>query len=109
MPVEPDSQADWQRTWHDLWEILGCKWTFHIIRVLSMNQDGYGFNEIGGEIKGITSTMLSRRLNQLEQEGVIAKSIEATSPPTSNYRLTETGEALADILLEIEQLNPSRE
>lgn len=97
---------EWQRTWHGLWDILGCKWTFHIIRLLSM--DDFGFNEMEREIHGITSTMLSRRLTQLREQGVISRTVEDTTPPSTRYSLTETGEDLAQILLKIERLNPFR-
>ncbi|MDX1744782.1 MAG: helix-turn-helix domain-containing protein [Halobacteriales archaeon] len=101
-----DDPPEWQRTWHGLWDILGCKWTFHVIRLLSM--EAHGFNEMEREIRGITSTMLSRRLKQLRREGVISRTVEDTTPPSTTYRLTETGEDLAQILLEIEDLNPFR-
>ena len=104
----PESE-DWQRTWHGLWEILHCKWTFHILRLLSTEPEGYGFNEMRRRLDGITSTMLSRRLDQLESEGILEKVTEPTSPPSSTYRLTETGRELADILRDIEALNPGRD
>ena len=99
-----DGTPEWQRTWHGLFDILGCKWTFHIIRLLSM--DDYGFNEMERTLEGITSTMLSRRLQQLQTEGILEKDIQDTSPPTTTYYLTETGRELSRILLEIEDLNP---
>lgn len=105
MILDDDQKPEWQRTWHNLWELLGCKWTFHIIRLLSMEE--FGFNEMERQIVGITSTMLSRRLKQLEEEGIISRSVEATSPPRSTYRLTEAGQELAKYLREIERLNPT--
>ena len=101
---EPAGTPEWQRTWHGLWDILGCKWTFHIIRLLSVGE--HGFNEMERNIEGITSTMLSRRLKQLEREGIISRTVESTTPPTTTYRLTETGVELARILREVERLNP---
>lgn len=99
-----ETEADWQRTWHDLWEILGCKWTFHIVRALSV--EAHGFNELERRLDDITATMLSRRLDQLEAEGIVEKSTKPTSPPSSTYRLTDTGEELARLLREIEELHP---
>lgn len=104
MPVTEDT-PEWQRTWHGLFDILGCKWTFHIIRLLAI--DSHGFNEMERTLKGITSTMLSRRLKQLEAEQIIQKTIEDTSPPSTSYHLTETGEELSQILQDIEDLNPT--
>lgn len=100
-----DQSADWQRQWHGLFDILGCKWTFHIIRLLSIEE--HGFNEMERRLDGITSTMLSRRLKQLEAEGILSKDIENTSPPSTSYSLTEVGEEMSRILKEIEDLNPT--
>ena len=103
-----EDEREWQRTWTDLWEILGCKWTFHLLRILSTETDGIGFNELQNRIDGITSTMLSRRLEQLGDERLVEKTVVPTSPPSSRYTLTEIGEELADILRRIERLNPRR-
>jgi DNA-binding HxlR family transcriptional regulator len=97
-------ELDWKREWHGLWSILSCKWTFHVLRLLLI--DDYGFNEIKRELDGITATMLSRRLTQLEDEGVVEREVIDTKPPSTRYSLTETGEELARILKQIEQLRP---
>ena len=68
--------------------------------------DAHGFNEMERSLHGITSTMLSRRLKQLETEGIVSRTVAETTPPTTTYRLTRTGEELAEILREIERLNP---
>lgn len=103
--MQENEVPEWQRTWHGLWDILGCKWTFHIIRLLSL--EPHGFNEMQRQLEGITSTMLSRRLKELEREGVVSREVVDTSPPRTNYRLTGTGRELSKILMEIEELNPT--
>ena len=100
-----EDTPEWQRTWHGLFDILGCKWTFHIVRLLSIEE--HGFNEMERRLDGITSTMLSRRLTQLEAEGILSKEVEDTSPPSTTYCLTEVGRELSRILKEIEDLNPT--
>lgn len=100
-----ESTTDWQRTWHGLWDILGCKWTFHIIRLLASGERG--FNDMERTLRGITSTMLSRRLKQLEAEGIVQKEVETTTPPSTTYRLTDTGQQLSEHLRAIEELNPT--
>lgn len=104
METGPET-PEWQRTWHGLWDILSCKWTFHIIRLLSTGE--HGFNEMERKLAGITSTMLSRRLKQLESEGIVSREVEHTAPPSTSYRLTETGAELSRILRQIEELNPT--
>lgn len=95
---------DWKREWHGLWSVLSCKWTFHVLRLLLI--DDCGFNEIKRELDGITASMLSRRLKQLESEGLVKREVLDTTPPSTNYSLTDTGEELAEILRQIEQLRP---
>lgn len=97
-------QADWQREWHGIWDVLGCKWTFHVIRLLTIKE--CGFNEMKRELDGITSTMLSRRLKDLEEAGILSRRVVEESPPKTEYRLTESGHELGDILIEIEHLGP---
>lgn len=96
--------TDWQEDWHDIWGILGCKWTFHVIRLLTIKE--CGFNEMKREIEGITSTMLSRRLKELERAELLSRRVVQESPPKTEYQLTRTGDELGEILIEIEQLTP---
>lgn len=110
MPAESSKRGrlreetrDWKQTWHDLWQVLGCKWTFHIIRLLSTGD--YGFNEMKRQLDGITATMLSRRLKQLEAEGLVSKTVIASSPPSTSYRLTADGEKLSHALRDIEEID----
>lgn len=93
---------DWQSTWHSLHALLGRKWTLHVLRLLSTG--GYGFNEMKRELDGVTATMLSRRLEELACHGLVARTVEETTPPSTTYRLTERGAAFAARLLELEGL-----
>lgn len=108
-PRSPSSTLieDWQTRWHDIWAILGNKWSFHIIRLLSDGERG--FNEMKRELEGITSTMLSRRLKQLESRGIIVREISDSSPPESSYYLTRMGSELSDSLRQMECLDLSTE
>lgn len=100
-----EDTPEWQRTWHGLFDILGCKWTFHVVRLLSI--EPHGFNEMERRLEGITATMLSRRLKQLEAEGILRREVRNTSPPSTCYHLTDVGRELSRILKEIEDLNPT--
>jgi DNA-binding HxlR family transcriptional regulator len=92
--------SDWQQSWHQLREILGSKWAFHVLRLLSDRQ--YGFNEMQRSIDGLTATMLSRRLKELQCHGFVEKHVEPTTPPSTTYELTENGEAFVGLLEEME-------
>lgn len=87
------TESDWQTTWHALHGLLGAKWSMHVLRLLDTGS--YGFNELKREIDGVTAAMLSRRLKELECHGFVDRSVEATTPPTTTYRLTEHGREFA--------------
>lgn len=88
--------------WGGIWEVLGCKWTFHVIRHLS--ERDARFNEIKRAIDGIPASTLSTRLDSLQEEGVVERRVEDSSPPAVEYALTTKGEELAAIVEDIEDL-----
>jgi DNA-binding HxlR family transcriptional regulator len=89
--------------WDGLWGVLGCKWTFHVLRLLA--EEDAQFNQIERAIEGLPSSTLSTRLKALRREGVVDRAVDETAtPPTVTYSLTEKGEELADIVAEIEAL-----
>jgi len=92
--------SDWQQSWHQLREILGSKWAFHVLRLLSDRP--YNFNEMQRAIDGVTATMLSRRLKELQCHGFVEKHVEPTTPPSTTYELTENGQEFVALLEEME-------
>jgi len=53
-------------------------------------------------IDGITATMLSRRLKELECHGFVDKHVEPTTPPSTTYELTESGQEFVQLLQQME-------
>lgn len=96
------ADRDWQSTRHALSDLLGSKWALHVVGLLS--EDAYGFNELKRELDGLTATTLSRRLAELECHGIVDRSVGATTPPTTTYRLTARGRRVADALEDLESL-----
>ncbi|WP_136718268.1 winged helix-turn-helix transcriptional regulator [Halorientalis salina] len=94
--------SGWQESWHQLREVLGSKWAFHVLRLLSDRQ--YGFNEMQRSIDGVTATMLSRRLKELQCHGFVDKHVESTTPPSTTYELTEDGREFVGVLEQMEGL-----
>ncbi|MFD1599249.1 winged helix-turn-helix transcriptional regulator [Halobellus rarus] len=92
----------WQAKWHGLQDVLGPKWTLHILRLLS--DDPYGFNAIQRELDGLTAPMLSRRLKELRCHGLVERTVADTTPPETTYSLTEQGTEIATRLRELEPL-----
>lgn len=92
----------WQATWHGLQDILGPKWTLHILRLLS--EGPHGFNAMQRELDGLTAPMLSQRLKELRCHGLVERMVAETTPPTTTYLLTEQGTEIATQLRELEPL-----
>lgn len=53
------------------------------------------------KVVGITSTMLTKCLRELEADGMVARTQTPTIPPTVEYSLTEKGSALVPALDEV--------
>ena len=85
----------------DIWEVLGKRWSLHILKNLSINGI-IRFNELKRLIPEISSTVLSQRLLELEREGLISKKIYSEIPVRVEYSLTPRTKELETIL---QQLN----
>ena len=89
--------------WDGIWEVLGCKWTFHILRLLG--DEDARFNQIKNGIEGLPASTLSTRLQRLREENVVKRDVDgASTPPSVTYSLTEKGDDLADVVAEIEAI-----
>jgi len=70
--------------------VLGKKWTLLIIRDISI----YGrdrFNLLLKSLPGIPPKVLATRLKQLEEQGLVKKTVERVSPKAVRWALTEKG------------------
>lgn len=79
---------------------LTKKWTLLIILELYKG-DNYTlrFSELKDALADITPKILSERLKELEEEGIVLKTVDATSfPVRCDYTLTESGLELIDII-----------
>ncbi|MGH8129690.1 MAG: winged helix-turn-helix transcriptional regulator [Steroidobacteraceae bacterium] len=69
--------------------VLGGAWTTSLIWKLS--GDPRRFGELQRDIPGISPKMLTRRLRQLEEKGVVVREVVHSSPPSVEYSLSELG------------------
>jgi DNA-binding HxlR family transcriptional regulator len=76
---------------------LGDKWTTLIVIVLALRP--HRFSEIRRAIPDISKRMLTQTLRDLERDGLIARRVFPTKPPSVDYRLTELGESLLEPLV----------
>jgi DNA-binding HxlR family transcriptional regulator len=75
---------------------LGDKWTTLIVCLLSLRAQR--FSEIGRAIPDISKRMLTQTLRDLERDGLVARRVYPTKPPSVDYRLTPLGLSLLEPL-----------
>ena len=81
---------------------LGGAWTPNVIWYL--REGPRRFNELRGDVAGISAKVLSGRLQRLEVDGVVDRRVMPTAPPTVEYELTELGRELlpaVDAIVEV--------
>ncbi|MCQ1538769.1 helix-turn-helix transcriptional regulator [Methanocalculus taiwanensis] len=84
---------------------ISKKWTLLIILELYKG-DEYTrrFSELRASLDGITPKVLSERLKELEDEGIITRNVDATTfPVRSEYTLTESGLDLVGLIRDIKR------
>ncbi len=81
---------------HSAIELIGKRWTGAIITV--MLQGATRFCEIREGIPGISDRLLTERLKELEDNGIVVRTVTDARPPQVAYRLTEKGLALGPVL-----------
>lgn len=86
-------------------DIIGKRWTILIILELHKGDIRWKrYSEIKRQITDITPKMLSARLKELEDEGIIKKNIDSSQFPVKcEYRLTKAGEDFIEITKSIKQ------
>jgi DNA-binding HxlR family transcriptional regulator len=80
-------------TFHRAAELIGRRWTGAIIFVLLKSRCRYA--TLRDAIPDITDRMLSERLQELEAEGIIDRTVIPDTPVRVEYSLTKKGRALA--------------
>ncbi|MFT4311330.1 MAG: winged helix-turn-helix transcriptional regulator [Candidatus Woesearchaeota archaeon] len=73
-----------------LFNFISRKWTLNILKHLSDNGTKR-FNELLLEIKGINPRILSSRLKDLEELGLIFKTKFNETPPRVDYSISNSG------------------
>ncbi len=73
--------------------LLERRWT--LATIYACASGAVRFNEFRQSLPGVSPTTLSERLDQLEKDGVVKRTLVAGRPPHSEYRLTARGERLA--------------
>lgn len=82
----------------DALDLLSGKWK--IIIIMALLQGGRTrFKELQRQVGSVTGKVLSKELKELEQNGIITRTVRDTSPITVEYELTAYGATLKDAMI----------
>lgn len=84
---------------HNAVELIGKRWAGAILWALT--ERPHYFAELSLAIPGLSDRLLSRRLRELEAEGLVERSVHDGSPARVSYALTEKGTALEPAIREL--------
>ncbi len=76
--------------------VLGKKWTGLLIRVLLGGPKR--FSDFRQQIPDLSDRLLSERLKELEELGLVERRVQDTKPVTIEYCLTQQGKGLEQVV-----------
>jgi DNA-binding HxlR family transcriptional regulator len=71
--------------------------------VIALRDQPRRFNDIKRHVNGISQQMLTRTLKMLERNGMVERTVCATSPRQVEYALTRLGRSLVEPVREMAQ------
>jgi DNA-binding HxlR family transcriptional regulator len=88
---------------HEAVELVGKRWTGAILYVLLGANGPLRFSEIGHAVPDLSDRLLSERMKELEQRGLVERRVSGTTPVRVEYELTERGRELKTALGELKR------
>ncbi|MDP4088264.1 MAG: helix-turn-helix domain-containing protein [Bacillota bacterium] len=82
-------------------ELLGKRWTGLIIR--SLLDGPKRFSDVQGIIPNLSARMLTERFRELEDQGIITRTVYPEMPVRIEYELTDKGRDLEKAMDEIQR------
>ena len=86
---------------HAAIELIGKRWTGAIVS--SLTEGPLRFGELARAIPGLSDRLLSQRLRELENEGLVEREVEPGTPVKVTYSLTPKGAELRPAIYELKQ------
>ncbi len=77
-------------------ELVGRRWTGAILSAMLMGASR--FTDIIHAVPGLSDRLLSERLKELENNGIVAREVHPETPVRIEYHLTKKGEDLNDVI-----------
>lgn len=84
-------------------EVLGGKWKLLILCHLNCGPGPKRTSELKRNIPDITHKMLTQQLRELEEDGIITRTVYNQVPPKVVYEMSELGRSLKSILDQLDQ------
>jgi DNA-binding HxlR family transcriptional regulator len=84
---------------HAAIELIGKRWTGAIVSALT--EGPMRFGELAKAIPGLSDRLLSQRLRELEDAGVVERQVEPGTPVKVSYSLSPKGADLGPALSEL--------
>ena len=69
--------------------VIGGKWKMPLL--WRLNQRTWRYNELRRELKGVSHKMLTQQLQEMEQHGLITRTVHPVVPPHVDYNITPLG------------------
>ena len=82
-------------------KILSGKWKIRIL--LALLQEKKRYNEMRRLLPNVTQRVLTKQLREMEEAGLINRTIYAEIPPKVVYSITEYGRTLKPLLIMLSQ------
>ena len=76
-------------------QMLADKWT--ILVVESLSPGAMRFGDLRRQVGGVTQKMLTQTLRALERDGLVARVVYPTAPPSVEYSLTPLGVSITAV------------
>ena len=96
IPLSESACTAHHRAISDTMDILSGKWKIRIIGELIFGKKRFG--ELNANISGIAAKMLSKELQDLEQNQLVKRTVLGTKPITVEYELTDYGLTVTPII-----------
>jgi DNA-binding HxlR family transcriptional regulator len=98
----PEAQPTCCPRLHEAVELVGKRWTGAILYVL-LQGGPMRFSEVAHAVPDLSDRLLSERVKELEERGIVERRVTCTSPARVEYELTERGRELAPALHELKR------
>ncbi|MCT8329150.1 winged helix-turn-helix transcriptional regulator [Albidovulum sediminis] len=82
--------------------LIGGAWTPNVIWYLSGGPRR--FSELKSDLEDISAKVLSARLKEMEENGIVLRRVMPTSPPSVEYELTPLGAELLPVIRTIAEV-----